>query len=250
MCDPSKIFASLTLTGATCVTQPCCHRLDRRRPGRQGRRLFRRAERRRPTRRKPTTTGRRSNPPTAAPPLPRTKHDRQQADVARAQGLQDVSADSQKTAQAAEQDRLTSYLQGDPNSRRVQHDRRRADRDQRRNACRASRAATRPSRAISPSKLDQASADAKKRIAALAGVGSYGGSVRRARQHRVQGVPDDRARGSTWPTITARATWRSTAPSRRSTRCSTPTPNRRFPASPTWRCKAGRRVWARCWPAR
>ena len=99
------------------------------------------------------------------------EQDRQQADAARTQGLQDVSADTQKTDQAAEADRLTQYLQGN-----------------------APASTTTPSPAVSvsdqlsgatgdkifqddlSSKLDQASADSKKRIAALATVGSYGGS--------------------------------------------------------------------------
>src|SRR4029077_7145790 len=44
------------------------------------------------------------------------EQNRQQADAARAQALQDVSAETQKTAQSAEQDRLTNYLQGSQDS--------------------------------------------------------------------------------------------------------------------------------------
>ena len=43
------------------------------------------------------------------------EQDRQQAETARAQGVQDVGADSQKSAQSAEEARLSAYLQGDQN---------------------------------------------------------------------------------------------------------------------------------------
>ena len=101
--------------------------------------------------------------------------DRKMADTARSQGLQDVSAANQKDVQANEQARLTSYLQGQQGQ----------PADQQTGAAPVSIADTRLSGQQSgdqtfqtdlASKLSKASADAKQRIAALATVGSYGGS--------------------------------------------------------------------------
>jgi hypothetical protein len=103
------------------------------------------------------------------------EQNRQQADVARAQGLQDVSAESQKTAQQAEQDRLTSYLQGSQDSAASnQSDTTPTAISDTRLSGQQGGDATFQSDLTS--KLGEASADAKKRIAALAAVGSYGGS--------------------------------------------------------------------------
>ncbi len=101
--------------------------------------------------------------------------DRKMADTARAQGLQDVSAANQKTEQQQEQDRLTAYLQGDPNSAASNE---------------TGKAPTSVSDAMLSgqqggdaafqddlaAKLSSTAADTKRRIAALATVGSYGGS--------------------------------------------------------------------------
>jgi hypothetical protein len=101
--------------------------------------------------------------------------DRRMADAARVQGLQDVSADSQKATQANEQARLTSYLQGQQDQ----------PADQATGATPVSVADTRLSGQQSgdatfqsdlAGKLSKASNEAKQRIAALATVGSYGGS--------------------------------------------------------------------------
>lgn len=102
------------------------------------------------------------------------EQDRKMADASRTQGLQDVNADSQKADQTAEQARLNNYLQGQSPA-----------------------STSTPSPTVSTSdsalggavgsddkvfaddlasKLDQTNADTKKRIAALATVGSYGGS--------------------------------------------------------------------------
>jgi hypothetical protein len=99
---------------------------------------------------------------------------RQKADAARLQGLQDVSPAAQSATQADEQARLTSYLQGQgPASNSTE------------NPTPVSIADTRLSGQDSGgdtfqsdlmSKLDAASKDSKARIAALATVGSYGGS--------------------------------------------------------------------------
>jgi len=103
------------------------------------------------------------------------EQNRQQADVARAQGLQDVSAESQKTAQQAEQDRLTSYLQGSQDSAASNQSgvTPTAISDTRLSGQQGGDATF---QSDLTSKLGQASADAKKRVAALAAVGSYGGS--------------------------------------------------------------------------
>lgn len=102
--------------------------------------------------------------------------DRKMADTARAQGLQDVSATNQKSEQQQEQDRLTAYLQGDPNSPASNE------------TSAAPQGAVSDANLVNNSggdavfkndlttKLNQASTDAKARIAALAAVGSYGGS--------------------------------------------------------------------------
>lgn len=102
------------------------------------------------------------------------EEDRKMADAARAQGLQDVSADSQKTSQQSEQDRLNAYLNGQSDA--------------------STESNPSPTTAVSDArlsgaqggdkvfqddlsnKLTQASADSKKRIAALATVSSYGNS--------------------------------------------------------------------------
>ena len=101
------------------------------------------------------------------------EQDRQMASTAQQQGLQDVSAKSQGDAQTAEQARLNSYLQGQqPASTET-------------NAPTASSDASLGGAAGASdkifqndlsAKLDKASADSKQRIAALATVGSYGGS--------------------------------------------------------------------------
>ena len=104
------------------------------------------------------------------------EQDRQQADVARAQGLQDVSAGSQKTAQSAEQDRLTSYLQGQgAASTEASPSPTTAVSDARLSGQQGGGAGD-PFQTDLTAKLGQASIDSKKRIAALAAVGSYGGS--------------------------------------------------------------------------
>ncbi len=101
--------------------------------------------------------------------------DRQMADAARNQGLQDVSASNQKTEQQQEQDRLTAYLQGSQDSPASNE---------------TGKAPTAVSDAILSgqqggdstfqddlaAKLSSTAADTKRRIAALATVGSYGGS--------------------------------------------------------------------------
>ena len=102
------------------------------------------------------------------------EQDRKQADAARTQGLQDVSAQSQTADQSAEQARLNAYLNGQSPA--------------------STESSPSPVTAVSDarlsgsdmgdkifqddlsSKLDQAHADSRKRIAALATVGSYGGS--------------------------------------------------------------------------
>lgn len=110
------------------------------------------------------------------------EQDRQQAEAARQQGLQQLSPDNQAATQKAEQDRLTKYLQGDPNQPA---------------STTSTPGATAPSTPTSvtddimarnsnvtdpylksdlATKLNAASAAAKARIAALAGVSSYGGS--------------------------------------------------------------------------
>ena len=101
------------------------------------------------------------------------EQDRQIASTAQQQGLQDVSAASQKTDQASEQARLSSYLQGNqPASTET-------------NAPTAASDASLGGAVGSDdkvfandlsTKLDKASADSKQRINALATVGSYGGS--------------------------------------------------------------------------
>jgi len=103
------------------------------------------------------------------------EQNRQQADVARAQGLQDVSAESQKTAQSAEQDRLTSYLQGSQEAAasNMSDATPTAISDTRLSGQQGGDATFQSDLS---SKLGQANVDAKKRVAALAAVGSYGGS--------------------------------------------------------------------------
>jgi hypothetical protein len=102
------------------------------------------------------------------------EQDRQQASAAQQQGLQDVGADSQKTAQQQEQDRLGSYLQGQsPSSTESNPSPATAVSDARLSGQQGGDATFQSDLS---SKLDQAKADSKKRIAALAAVGSYGGS--------------------------------------------------------------------------
>jgi hypothetical protein len=101
--------------------------------------------------------------------------DRQQADVARQQGLQDVSAESQKTAQGDEQARLDAYLQGQGEASNPTGEAPTAISDTRLSGQQGGDASD-PFNADLSAKLDQASADSKKRVAALATVGSYGGS--------------------------------------------------------------------------
>ena len=102
------------------------------------------------------------------------EQDRQIASQAQQKGLQDVSADSQKTAQQQEQDRLNSYLQGQsPSSTESNPSPTTAVSDARLSGQQGGDAIFQNDLS---SKLDQASADSKKRIAALATVGSYGGS--------------------------------------------------------------------------
>ena len=87
-----------------------------------------------------------------------------------------MSATSQKTAQQAEQDRLTSYLQGQtPASTETSPSPATAVSDARLSGQQGG-APGDPFQSDLSSKLGQASVDAKKRIAALAAVGSYGGS--------------------------------------------------------------------------
>jgi len=97
------------------------------------------------------------------------------ADAARNQGLQDVSAANQKTVQQQEQDRLTAYLQGDKNSPASTET----------GAAPVSVSDAQLSgqqggdftfQSDLATKLNTAAQDSKKRIAALATVGSYGGS--------------------------------------------------------------------------
>ena len=102
------------------------------------------------------------------------EQDRKQADTARTQGLEDVSATSQKTAQQAEQDRLNSYLQGQQPASTSTPSPTVSTSD-----TALGGAAGSTDKVFSDdlsSKLNQASIDSKKRIAALATVGSYGGS--------------------------------------------------------------------------
>ena len=99
---------------------------------------------------------------------------RQQADVARAKGLQDVSPEAQKTAQQAEQDRLTAYLQGNKDSAASNETTVPTAVSDARLSGQSSGDSTFQSDLTS--KLDQANANSKQRIAALAAVGSYGGS--------------------------------------------------------------------------
>ena len=99
------------------------------------------------------------------------EQDRQMASTAQQQGLQDVSAKSQGDAQTAEQTRLNSYLQGQqPASTETNAPTASSDA-----SLGGAAATTRFSNDLS-AKLDKASADSKQRIAALATVGSYGGS--------------------------------------------------------------------------
>ena len=103
------------------------------------------------------------------------EQDRQQASTAQQQGLQDVSADSQKTAQQAEQDRLNSYLQGQqPASTESNPQPTTATSDASLGG--VGQAGDKIFQNDLSAKLDKASADSKSRIAALAAVGSYGGS--------------------------------------------------------------------------
>jgi hypothetical protein len=105
------------------------------------------------------------------------EQDRQVANAARVQGLSDVSAANQKTEQATEQTRLTSYLSGQ---------------DQTANEA-PSTSGQSPTSVADPrlsganladpsvkadlaDKLGRAAQDSKNRIAALAAVSSYGGS--------------------------------------------------------------------------
>ena len=102
------------------------------------------------------------------------EQDRQQAQTAQQQGLQDVNAKSQTADQTAEQARLNDYLQGksaastesNPSPVTAVSDARLS----------GQQGGDQVFQSDLSSKLDQASADSKKRIAALATVGSYGGS--------------------------------------------------------------------------
>jgi hypothetical protein len=102
------------------------------------------------------------------------EQERQKADAARVQGLDAVSADAQKQNQASEQARLTSYLQGQTQQATPQPSSATSVADKTLLSGQQSGDAT--FKADLAGKINQASADAKQRIAALAGVSSYGGS--------------------------------------------------------------------------
>jgi len=102
------------------------------------------------------------------------EEDRKLADAARAQGLSDVSATSQSADQTAEQARLNDYLQGQgPASTESNPSPTTAVSDARLSGAQGGDQVFQDDLT---SKLDQASADSKKRIAALATVSSYGNS--------------------------------------------------------------------------
>ena len=104
----------------------------------------------------------------------KSEEDRKQADAARAQGLQDVSATNQTANQSAEQARLDAYLNGQsPASTEANPSPATAVSDARLSGAQGG---DQVFQSDLSSKLDQAKADSKKRIAALATVGSYGGS--------------------------------------------------------------------------
>lgn len=88
--------------------------------------------------------------------------------------MQDVSATNQKTVQQQEQDRLTAYLQGDPNSPASNETA--APTAVSDAALSGQQGGDETFRNDLTTKLNKASTDAKARIAALAAVGSYGGS--------------------------------------------------------------------------
>ena len=103
------------------------------------------------------------------------EEDRKMASTAQQQGLQDVSADSQKTAQQAEQDRLSQYLQGNqPASTESNPQPTTATSDASLGG--VAGAGDKIFQNDLTSKLDKASADSRSRINALAAVSSYGGS--------------------------------------------------------------------------
>ena len=102
------------------------------------------------------------------------EQDRQIASQSQQQGLQDVSAQSQKTAQQSEQDRLSSYLQGQqPSSTESNPSPTTAVSDARLSGAQGGDSLFQSDLS---SKLDQAKADSTKRINALAAVSSYGNS--------------------------------------------------------------------------
>ena len=105
------------------------------------------------------------------------EQDRQMADAARAQGLQDVSATNQTTEQQAEQARLTGYLQGNQPASTTTNPNPLVPTSVADAALSGQKQdADSTFQSDLSAKLNKASSDAKQRIAALATVGSYGGS--------------------------------------------------------------------------
>lgn len=102
------------------------------------------------------------------------EQDRQMAEAARQQGLQDVGADKQKSVQASEEERLKQYLSGSSSQ----------PADQAAGATPATSVTDRylassndpQFKADLASRIDKANAEAKQRTDALAAVSSYGGS--------------------------------------------------------------------------
>jgi hypothetical protein len=110
------------------------------------------------------------------------EEDRKMADAARTQGLTDVSAGSQKDAQSAEADRLNKYLSGQTDASNPTD----AGAPTSVTDTRLSSGQSNSSDAFNTdlsTKLASADAAAKKRVAALATVGSYGGSFGGLDQH-------------------------------------------------------------------
>lgn len=105
------------------------------------------------------------------------EQDRQQADAARQQGLQQVGADAQKAQQATEQARLTQFLQGTGSQTTDPSTGTSAPISVTDASLSGQGASTDPTfKADLASKLNAAAAGAKQRIGALAAVSSYGGS--------------------------------------------------------------------------
>ena len=104
------------------------------------------------------------------------EQDRQIAEKAQTQGLQDVSAGNQKTEQQTEQDRLTAYLQGQDQTATPQPSAGVLTPASDKTILSGQQGGDQTFQKDLATKLNAASADAKQRIAALATVSSYGPS--------------------------------------------------------------------------